>query len=108
MASEGSTSGKLPGKGATIAGGSVIAIFLAFWNVYQDAEADSRRELRNQQQAAICDSVNRVVNMNGVIIRESIVTREGQTQEQRERVERLRNLALDELDRARCVVTPVD
>lgn len=105
MASE---PGKRPATVTTVAGGSVIAILLAFWNLYQDAEADSKRELRNQQQAAICDSVNRVVNMNGVIIRESIVTREGQTPEQRERIERLRGLALDELDKARCEVSPVD
>lgn len=92
----------------TVAGGGLLAVLLAFWNIYQDHEADVRRDQRNQQQLAICTSVNRVVNMNGIIIRESLQTRPDQTTEQRNRIDRLRTLALDELDKARCEVTPVD
>ena len=95
-------------KYGTVAGGGLLAVFLVFWNIYQDSEADARRAQRNQEQLAICTSVNRVVNMNGIIIRESLQPRPDQSDEARARIDRLRTLALNELDKARCEVTPVD
>jgi hypothetical protein len=95
-------------KVGTVAGGGLLAVLLVFWNIYQDTEAASRRDQRNQQQLAICTSVNRVVNMNGIILRESLQPRADQTPDQRDRIDRLRTIALTELDKARCEVTPVD
>jgi UTP:GlnB (protein PII) uridylyltransferase len=86
---------------------TIVATGLLAWNAWQDHMAEQVTEARNQQQQRICESVNAVNDTLEIIIREALVPEPGDSPEEIARDQRLKQLALAEIERARCRVAPL-
>jgi predicted negative regulator of RcsB-dependent stress response len=89
----------------TVAG--LAATTLMAWNAWQDHMAEQTTQARNQQQQRICESVNAVNDTLEIIIREALVPEPGDSPAEIARDQRLKQLALAEIERARCRVAPL-
>jgi hypothetical protein len=101
--SNGARTGKL--ALGTVAG--LAAAGLMAWNAWQDYAAEQVTEARNQQQQQICESVNAVNDTLEIIIREALVPEPGDSPAEVARDRRLKQLALAEIEHARCRVAPL-
>lgn len=90
---------------------SVVAIMLAGltgWQFYQEHQENQVTEQRNERQMEICTSVNRLVRVLDVILREATLPRAEDSEQRAASRREFKQFALDQIADAKCTVTPVE
>ncbi len=87
---------------------SLVTVFFTSYNVYQDNQRKEITRERNQQEAALCDDLNRLNDSLALIIRIATVPEAGDEERDAVESEKFREVALAELERARCVFEPIE
>jgi hypothetical protein len=103
----GNGNGTRAGRVALGSVAAIVATGLLAWNTWQDHMAEQVTQARNAQQQQICESVNAVNDTLEIIIREALVPEPGDSPAEVARDARLKQLALAEIERARCRVAPL-
>ncbi len=87
---------------------SLLTVFFTSYNVYQDNQRKEITVERNQQEASLCEDLNRLNDSLALIIRIATVPEPGDDAQDVLESEKFRDAALAELERARCVFEPIE